>query len=97
MTTTLTPALLGPLVGEQFTIRAADGEVVARLEQLDLAAAPPAPGMPQGFSITFRGPVEPALQQGMHELVHDRIGPVVVFLVPLARDAAGSTYEAVFG
>jgi hypothetical protein len=94
----LTLDLFTPLVGEPFVIRAADGQIDAELVE---AAAAPDPAMPDAprtpFKITFRGPAAPMLQQGIHEVSHHALGPAEIFLVPIARDAAGAEYEAVFG
>ena len=47
------------------------------------------------FSLFFLGPV--LLPQQIYRLTHDGFGePLDIFLVPIARDASGFTYEAVF-
>ena len=48
------------------------------------------------FSIVFRGPAEPPLEQGIRKLDHAEIGVLTVFLVPLGPDDRGMRYEAVF-
>lgn len=48
------------------------------------------------FSLVLRGPRVPALPQGTYRVVHPRLGPVELFLVPIALDAQGMRYEATF-
>jgi Domain of unknown function (DUF6916) len=48
------------------------------------------------FSLTFRGPKDDFLGQGMQSLEHDGLQEVHIFLVPVGRDEAGIYYEAVF-
>ena len=50
----------------------------------------------RGFSLIFRGPKEPVLEQQMHPLNHARLGELPVFLVPIGPDVKGIRYEAVF-
>jgi hypothetical protein len=49
-----------------------------------------------GFSLVFRGPVEPLLPQRIYRLVHDELAAMDVFIVPIGRDEAGAHYEAIF-
>ena len=46
------------------------------------------------FSLLFRSPV-PALQ-GTYALLHDSLGRLEIFLVPIAKDGAGMQLEAIF-
>jgi hypothetical protein len=48
------------------------------------------------FALTFRGPLAPALPQKIYRLHHRQLGALDIFLVPIARDVGGMTYEAVF-
>lgn len=50
------------------------------------------------FSLIFLGPAEPILPQGIYTLMHERLGPLDIFLVPVGPDRArsGIRYEAVF-
>jgi hypothetical protein len=57
-----------------------------------------APGMGRDpFRLVFLGPSTPTLPQRTYRLEHDALGTLDVFLVPIARDAHGTTYEAIFG
>ncbi len=53
-------------------------------------------GTLEAFSLTFQGPLEPALEQGTYRLENDAMGAFEIFLVPIRRDATGFGYEAVF-
>ena len=48
------------------------------------------------FSIVFRGPLETPFNQGTFPLKHKALGDASLFLVPVAREADGMRYEAVF-
>ena len=63
-----------------------------------LDAAEALPGSPRtsgGFRLEFFGPADPVLAQGIFpfEIDTDRFE---IFVTPLARDARGTLYEAVF-
>lgn len=46
------------------------------------------------FSLLFRSPV--SAQQGTYALLHDSLGRLEIFLVPIAKDGDGVQLEAVF-
>lgn len=48
------------------------------------------------FSLQFHGPRELVLPQKIYRLENDELGAMDIFLVPVARDDEGTTYEAVF-
>ena len=49
------------------------------------------------FSLIFRGPMQPILQQQIYRLECEGLAePVDLFLVPIGPDAGGMRYEAVF-
>ena len=48
------------------------------------------------FSLVFRGPLDQPLEQGLHPMTHETMGTESLFLVPIAREADGFRYEAVF-
>jgi hypothetical protein len=91
-----------PLVGDTFVL---DGGDAGRLELKLLESRlhdPDAPaeddsGARAPFALTFRGPLEPVLPQSIYHLEHDSVGAMEIFIVPIARNEAGTTYEAVFG
>ena len=93
----LTLETFGSRVGETFR----DTEAGTTLELLsadDLSEV--AVNVPQGarapFSLIFRGPGEPLVPQSIRTLAHDDLGELAIFLVPIAREADGLRYQAVF-
>ena len=48
------------------------------------------------YSLVFRGSLEQPLQQGLYPISHEKMGNHDLFLVPIAREADGFRYEAVF-
>lgn len=48
------------------------------------------------FSLKLLGPSEAPISQGIYRVDHDKLGALDLFLVPIARDTSGVTYEAVF-
>ena len=48
------------------------------------------------FSLVFRGPLEQPLEQGLLPMTHESMGTDSLFLVPIAREADGFRYEAIF-
>jgi len=88
----LTVETFMPHVGSAFTA----GELELTLTAAQPLGEPP-PGLRAPFRLEFRGPVDPALAQQMHELTHPALGTLEIFLVPVGRDAAATSYEAIFG
>ena len=97
MPETVTLATFGAQLNEEFTLTPPDGPAVAvRLVEATPLGPAPADGLRAPFSIVFRGPADRALGQGMYRLGHAAIGSFELFLVPIAPDADGRRYEAVF-
>ena len=48
------------------------------------------------FRLVLLGPVDPVLSQRTYRLEHEAFGTLDIFIVPIARDAHSTTYEAVF-
>jgi hypothetical protein len=49
------------------------------------------------FSLHFRGPFRPRLDQQTHRLEHEKLGDFEIFLTPISADQQnGTIYEAVF-
>ena len=68
--------------------------VAAEPAPRDPAASPGESGRP--FSLMFRGPVQPELTQGMHDLENPGQSMRGIFLVPVGRNEESCSYEAVF-
>jgi hypothetical protein len=48
------------------------------------------------FAVVFRGPNNEFLGQGLRHFTHDQMGEFSLFVVPVGKDEAGTSYEAVF-
>ena len=83
-----------PLVGDSFRVDGGTTAVELVLESVATAGA--WPGGREPFSLVFRGPREPLLPQAIYALRHAGLGALEIFLVPIARDADGGRYEAIF-
>ena len=87
-----------PLRGSVFRIALTDAVI-----ELTLASVAPVragdlkPKGRQPFALTFRGgPPGRYLPQRIYTLEHDELGALPMFLVPLAPDREGMSYEAIF-
>jgi len=97
----LTANSFAPAVGETFLLDAGEaGRIELELTESRLhdpdAPAEDASGARAPFTLTFRGPAEPILPQGIYRLEHPSLADLEIFIVPIGRDEAGTTYEAVF-
>jgi hypothetical protein len=90
----LTVADFAPRVGERFAIALPDGELELVLRSADAVAD--RPGGRDPFSLIFGGPEQPRLAQAIYPLEHAELGVLEIFIVPIAGDAEGTTYQAVF-
>ncbi|MGJ0486811.1 MAG: DUF6916 family protein [Methylomicrobium sp.] len=50
----------------------------------------------EAYSLHFRGPITPVLQQSIFGVSHREMGELEIFLVPIGKDADGVQYEAIF-
>lgn len=48
------------------------------------------------FSAIFQGPSQPSLVQKLYTLKHESMGELDIFIVPIANNAQGIVYEAVY-
>jgi hypothetical protein len=65
------------------------------IELISVEDKSPSPRQEQ-FVLTFVAPPEAPTQQNLFNIEHERLGEGVIFLVPIAKDARGLIYEAVF-
>ena len=97
MTETLRPddfrGLDAPLTVE---LPAGSAPVTVALAVQSVATLPPHRMREAPFSLVLRGPRTPLLAQATYALLHPRLGRVEIFLVPIAQDAQGASYEATF-
>ena len=77
-----------------FRVQDAQGEVreIALIELRDGRAS----ALQEQFALTFRGPRDHFLGQGMFPVEHPVLGPFDLFLAPVGQEADGFLYEAVF-
>ncbi len=84
-----------PHVDSRFALDGPHEGVALTLESAtpagERAAAERAP-----FRLVFRGPSEPLLPQSIYRLEHGGLGALEIFVVPVAQDADGTSYEAIF-
>ena|SRR5690349_23892344 len=96
MLETFTCATFAPLVSETFRLDAG-GELVdlALVEAGELPeAAPHGERMP--FSLVFVGPAGVVYPQRSYPVEHPVLGSFHLFIVPIAADADGVRYQAIF-
>ena len=89
---TATIASFLPHVGTEFA-----SEIVA-LNLIEASALRSGQSHPEArppFRLLFRGPA-PMLPQGIHALAHPALGQLALFIVPIAGNEGGFTYEAIF-
>jgi hypothetical protein len=86
-----------PHVGEQFSIGVGP-ELAFQARLVELTEHGPAAGGQRSsqFSLVFRGPREPVLDQRIYHVEHAELGVLEIFLVPVGPDEVGMRYEAVF-
>ena len=85
--------------GETFVLRAEGYEGTCALvlaEARDLGEKIGVGDRKTPFNLRFRGPSRPPLPQRTHLLDPPELGRHELFLVPIAEDGDGRTYEAVF-
>jgi hypothetical protein len=89
----------GPWVGTEFRVTTEPGNAIAMelVETTPLTASGKVPRR-QPFSLIFRGPKDRHLEQRIHNLEHDRLGRLGLFLVPIGpgADGNGPYYQAIF-
>jgi len=90
----VTPATFQPHVGSDFTVEVAEQRVALRLsEVVDDGIAH---GLHQ-FSLLFHGPADHVLPASIHRFVHDALGVIEIFVVPVVGSTAERiVYQACF-
>lgn len=87
-----------PALGQVFRLLAEDAgglelELI-QVKPLGVAGAEYAGRQP--FSLLFRGPLEPLLEQQLIALENPLLGELALFLVPVGADADGMLYDSTF-
>ncbi len=85
-----------PHIGTSFWLQTEDRRIELRLTRAAKVMESEAARLNRTpFSLFFAGPV--LLPQHIYRLSHEAFAePLAIFLVPVAKDASGFTYEAVF-
>jgi hypothetical protein len=81
-------------IGTDFAVMDARGEQVVLVLRLAEVNPRPAPAGYEQFSALFRAPVSPLLPQATYAIRHATLGEMPLFIVPIASEADGATYEA---
>jgi hypothetical protein len=91
----LTAADFEAVAGTAFEIVRSDSDSVEIVLE-EVVVYRERPGHRQPFALQFRGPPVPILEHVTHRVVHAEMGDLDLFLGPIASDADGTIYEAVF-
>jgi len=95
----LTVEFFTELVGKQFRLTGTDAPAIdlILIEARGVTPKSRAPGAGrEPFSLVFLGPKGPVLPQRIYPLEITSLGRLEIFLVPIASDADGVKYEAIF-
>jgi hypothetical protein len=80
---------------QDFEIVFSDGTLALKLsEARQLGSRPESVREP--FSLTFLGPANLRLPQGIYKMRNATLGEMEIFLVPIGADSNSSSFEAVF-
>lgn len=82
-------------VGDKFDVTGAPGIAWTLAEATGLGEVLD-PATHACFSLLFRGAPDPVFAQQTMTLRHPAIGEQAIFVTPIAADAEGVTYQAVF-
>jgi hypothetical protein len=79
----------GEEAGDGFEVELVEAEEMPTKQKLK-------DGQRRPYSLVFRAPHEPPLEQRVYEMTHPELGEQLIFLVPVNADEEGRYYEAVF-
>ena len=80
-----------------FALQLGESTIDLTLTQATKQPLRPYPGMMrEPFSLHFRSASPVVLPQRIYPFAHDAMGRLEIFIVPIAREAQGIVYEAVF-
>lgn len=87
-----------PCLNDMFTVNTGEdnGPQLELIEVKPIGESDPNAKNRQPFSLLFRGPMEPLLQQKLHQLKNSKLGEMQLFLVPIGPDDSGMLYDASF-
>ena len=90
----LTHETFSALLNTKFNVELTDDQQ-AQLELTEVSELKLSDRQEQ-FAIVFLGPNEVFLGQGLRRFKHEQMGSFELFLVPVAQDARGYSYQSVF-
>ena len=85
-----------PHLNETFHVSTEAARLDLELTEVETLGAETARDQRQAFSLVFRGPEEPFLEQRIHTLEHKALGRLDLFMVPIGQDEGGFLYQVVF-
>ena len=83
-------------VNQDFEIVTSAGSLVLQLFEARPVGSLHSLAKREPFALTFRGPAELRLPQGIYKMSNAQLGEMEIFLVQIAADQTSSTFEAVF-
>lgn len=94
MLETLSVDDFAPLLAAELQFRAANGSFALELLEAEPLRQPSPRPLPP-FRLLLRSAAGLQLPQGSFELQHPRLGPLLLFMVPIQPDARGPLYEII--
>ncbi len=87
-----------PCLGQTFrvSLENADGIDLELIQVKPLGAADTKAQARQSFSLLFRGPLQPMLEQQILRIENPTLGELALFLVPIGPDDDGMLYDSTF-
>ena len=92
----LTVESFKPHLNETFHIATKDAPLALTLTEAETVGGAPAEGARQAFSLVFRGPEDPFLEQQVYAVEHASLGRIELFMVPIGKAEDGFDYEVIF-
>ena len=96
----LTYGVFEPLLNQSFLIHYGNSETlpVTMIEATRWGLTPETPEQAENrpFSLVFQSTIRQHLPQGTFQISHEILGDQQIFIVPLAPNAVGIQYQAVF-
>jgi hypothetical protein len=83
-------------VGETFALPEAGDDFALVLESARILGHHHPKATRHAFSLLFRGPANVRLPQRIYRLEHSVLGPLEIFLTPVAASSQGTEFEAIF-